>query len=333
MFKNKTLPQAFHLLIKEKGLSESFVRHYRPTKEDRYFSQKAKDFWDLIEQMGAALLKLELKRGERVAIISDNCPEWLIVDFAVMSIGALDVPRGTDTTNSDLTYILTHSEATLIFVENENVLKKILSIKRSLPHLKAIISMDQNHNLSDKIEESIKILNFKDVLEMGKQKLSQDPECFTRELKKGKRDDSATIIYTSGTTGEPKGVELAHESFLFQIERIGELLKFPPQAIYLNALPIWHSFERAVEYILLFQGGSLAYSKLVPSILLKDIEEINPHYLVFVPRVWENIKEGVFRKIQDSSLMKQKLFYFFYKTGKIYRHFESIITKLILIIL
>jgi len=135
-----------------------------------------------------------------------------------------------------------------------------------------------------------------------------DPEFYPREVLKGSRTDMATIIYTSGTTGDPKGVMLSHGNFLHQTEYFAELLEVKSGEVFLSVLPIWHSYERAVQYILLQAGGTIAYSKPIGSILMADMQLVQPHWFSTVPRIWESVKEGVDKTIRQGGTLTKIVF-------------------------
>ena len=148
--------------------------------------------------------------------------------------------------------------------------------------------------------------------------MNNNPKVFKSELEQGSGKDLATIIYTSGTTGFPKGVMLRHESFIFQVDRIYDYLPLlKPGKIMISILPLWHSFERACEYIVDLKGMSIAYSKPIGPILLKDFAALNPHAIISVPRIWEGIRIGIIKKVSES-LVKRVLFSVFLKIGILY---------------
>ncbi len=135
------------------------------------------------------------------------------------------------------------------------------------------------------------------------------------ELEKGKSSDLACIIFTSGTTGTPKGVMLSHGNFLAQLDEIPERIMINPGEKALLVLPVWHVFEREVEYVILIQGGSLCYSKPIGSILLADLKKLNPTLLPAVPRVFEAVYDGITRKMRKTGGIVNAMFTFFTKVA------------------
>jgi long-chain acyl-CoA synthetase len=142
----------------------------------------------------------------------------------------------------------------------------------------------------------------------------------------GTIDDIATLIYTSGTTGDPKGVMLSHRSFIFQLDRVYEHLYIKAGEVLLSVLPVWHSFERAVEYVVLNCGAAIAYSKPVGSVMLPDMEKVKPQWLASVPRIWEGIKAAIYRNMKKQGGAKLALFTFFVGIGEIYATLTNMFT-------
>ena len=271
---------------------------------------------------GAGLLDLGLKRTEPIGLISDNCPEWQQADIGVISIGAVDVPRGCDATLIDLEQILAITECKFCIAQNNSQVKKIMSLKEKLPVLKNIIALEDD--IKDEVRDACKagaveLYTFNQLVNSGKKWRVEHKDEIEAEVEKGSGDDLATIIFTSGTTGTPKCVMLTHKNFLAQLDEIPERIYINPGDRALSVLPVWHVFEREVEYVILIQGGSICYSKPIGSILLADFKKLNPHLLPAVPRVFEAVYDGVTKKMRKTGGLVLKLFNFFVGVAKIHK--------------
>jgi long-chain acyl-CoA synthetase len=279
-----------------------------------------RQFAEQYERFGAGLLDFGVKRGDHVGIISDNRKEWMISNLGTLGIGALDVPRGSDTMPEEACYILKHADVAITLAENAEQLKKILGKKNELPLLKTIVVIDEDFSPSSFTEptQGVQVITFRDIMERGKKKLAADPQAWRREMEKGKPEDLATLIYTSGTTGEPKGVMLTHANFLHNIRTIPKALTVGPTDIFLSVLPVWHSFERIIDNYALSQGTALAYSKPVAKIMLPDMANVRPTVMASVPRIWEAVRAAVYRNVNEEGGLKKALFSFFVKIGEIH---------------
>jgi len=278
-----------------------------------------------VEAFAAGLLSLGVKRDDHIGMISENMKEWLWADLAILSIGAADVPRGSDSTAPEIKYILDHAECGICIVENLAQLEKVLSIKKNLKRLKTLIVLNPEFIKVDGVavarmakNAGVKVLMFEDVQKQGREWASKHPGFLEEEIARGKTEDLATLIYTSGTTGEPKGVMLAHSNYMHQIPTPLKHIDIKKGDIFLSVLPIWHSYERAIGYVAIFAGCSMAYSKLVAQIMVEDMGKIKPQIFPSVPRIWEAVKRGIIRNIESGSSVKKALAFFFLGVGAVY---------------
>ncbi len=281
-----------------------------------------RDMYQFALNFGAALLNIGVKRGDLIGLISDNRAEWQQADVGILAIGAIDVPRGCDATPLDLEKIFSIAEAKVIIAENNSQVNKIVDLKDKLPFIEKIISFESE--IKDDVKEKAKtakveILLFQDLLSEGAKWRIENKDVVEAEVEKGAIEDTATIIFTSGTTGTPKGVMLSHKNFLYQLDEIVERIFINPGERALNVLPVWHVFEREVEYVIMIQGGTICYSKPIGSILLADFKKLNPYLLPAVPRVFEAVYDGIIKKMRKTGGIVLKLFTFFLGVAKIFK--------------
>ncbi len=255
----------------------------------------------IINKLSAGLLQMGIGNGDnsaegrdKVAVISKNCPEWLMLDMAVQQIGAVLIPVYPTINEQELEFILNDARVKIIFVNDLSLYEKVNSIKGNLPELKEIFSF----NKIDNVKHWTNIL-------------SAD-ETYLREVKtisdKIQYEDLATIIYTSGTTGKPKGVMLSHKNILSNV--MDSLPCFPPgeNLKALSFLPLNHIFERMVSYLYLFKGTSIYYAESMETIA-DNLREVKPNLFTTVPRLLEKVYEKIMQKGEELSGVKKKLFF------------------------
>ena len=285
----------------------------RISKEGDFETVTYKELYDNSQAFAGGLLALGTVRGEKVGLISDNRKEWEQADMGIMTIGACDVPRGCDATEKDLKYILSFTEVKTCIVENEFQIRKILNVKDEIPTLKRFIIFEEPTENEVKLckEAKIDLLRFYDVVEDGKKYNEKNPGKVEAEIEVGQWDDIAAIIFTSGTTGVPKGVTLSHGNFITQLDELQERIYLKPAERAICVLPVWHVFQRLVEYVIISQAAVLCYSKPIGSILLPDMLALNPTLLPAVPRVFEAVYEGITKKMRRTGGIVEALFNFF----------------------
>ena len=270
------------------------------------------ELYDTGVYLAASLLDLGIEAKKHIGIIADNCLEWMIASYAVQLSGCADVPRGTDATDQDIIYILSHADVETVFVENLDILQRILKNKSKLPKIKNIILMKKGQDGQD-------VLTMYDLIDKGK-KLCTDTANSSilkveERIEKIQKDDLATLIYTSGTTGNSKGVMLSHGNITSQINNLpSNIGPRGPEDRILSILPIWHIFERGFELICISKGAATYYTNI------RDIREhlkvVKPTFMASAPRMWENIYLGIMKKIKSGSAVKHTLFKMAYYCSK-----------------
>lgn len=268
--------------------------------------------------------KLGVKKGDNVALISDNCREWLLTDYALLSIGAADVPRGCDSMGNEIRFIISYADCKFGVFENQAQVEKVLEKSEEVPLLKTVIVFKKmNEEVETRLKNSgIDLIYFEDFLRNSREEFASEQEKIKKEIEDGMQeiqsDDTATIIFTSGTTGTPKGVMLTHGNYINQLSVIHNFLPARAGDMWLSVLPVWHSFERLIQYVAPTLKNGLAYSKPVGQILLADMAVIKPTWMCGVPRLWEALANGVKRAVQKKGGLSLILFSFFVKVGGLY---------------
>ncbi|MFO8043725.1 MAG: long-chain fatty acid--CoA ligase [Alkalispirochaeta sp.] len=268
-----------------------------------------------VDACAAGLQGLGVARGDHVGLISENRAEWFVADLAIMSIGAIDVPRGNDTTPQELSFILGFADVRTVIVENRTQLEKLLSVAGELTQLARVIVLESLPEEGIPHPPSLSLTDYGAVVAEGQSRLEENPDQIRTERSQGDGADTATIIFTSGTTGEPKGVMLSHENFLHQVQNVPLLIHVGADDIWLCVLPVWHSFERIMQYVSMGRGSALAYSKPIGKIMLEDFQKVRPTWMASVPRIWEAIRAGIYRNVNKQSGVSRALFHFFVAVG------------------
>jgi long-chain acyl-CoA synthetase len=318
-----TIPQLF-LSVVEK--SPELSAQYAKNGSGEFLPKSYAGLLEDVAIVAAGFRQLGLARGERVGLISDNRPEWLVADLAILGLGGADVPRGCDATEEEVRYILGFSECRFAILENEKQLKKVLGSREALPLLKEIILFDEAGGEAKAAAKAagLGLHSYAEIRGLG---LSGDKgeqrAAYIAEASKGSAEELATLIYTSGTTGEPKGVMLSHRNFLYQTEEILKIVPIKSGHIFLSVLPIWHVFERIAQYMIITAGAGVAYSKPIGSIMLADLQAMRPQWMASVPRIWESVQDGVYRNIRQQGGVKKLLFSVFVGVAEAYAYFRN----------
>jgi long-chain acyl-CoA synthetase len=259
-----------------------------------------------IRIFGRGLLALGLERGDRVAIMAANGPEWVFADLGAMACGALSVPIYHTEGEKAVLHILRDSGSRFLFIQAALTGEGLLGRLAEVECLKSVILLDE----AEKPAEAISLAEFRRV--GGK----TPPETLETELAKGKGPDAATLVYTSGTTGTPKGVILSHDNFLSNVDACLQLFDIGTEDETLSFLPLSHVFERmAGYYLMLRQGATIAYAESFDSVPA-NLQEIRPTVVISVPRLYEKMYARVMERVLSGPWMKKQIFFAALKAGK-----------------
>lgn len=269
---------------------------------NEWINISAETFVERVRNVALGLAELGIKPGDRIALLSENRPEWSIADLAILSLGAINVPIYTTQEVDQIRYILTDSGARAIFVSNRKLFKHAQKALAGLDFLERIIFFDGPAN--DDVERSSSL----EALEMsGQQRSLNKPAAFGAYLKAIRPDDLATIIYTSGTTGEPKGVMLTHANFVSNVTACVSGLPISSSDIALSVLPLSHIFERTGFYIFCYAGVSVYYTASFDQVA-ENLREVRPTVMTAVPRLFEKVYHKIVKKGFSQKGWKRKVF-------------------------
>jgi long-chain acyl-CoA synthetase len=289
-----TLPRLFRHAVRERGdrvaMREKHLGVWRGITW-REYGERAK-------RVGLGLVALGLQPRDVVAIIADNCPEWLYTDLGVMSAAA--IPNGIYTTDSarQVEYIVNDSGARFFFAENEEQLDKILAVRDRCPQLVKIFVYDMEglHAFRDE-----QVMPFDALLELGARYEREHPDAFDRLVEIPRPDDLAILVYTSGTTGPPKGAMLSHRNILFQLAYADFITPLREGDQQLSFLPLCHIAERTFTvFNPLYTGSTVNFAESLDTVP-EDIREVAPALFFAVPRIWEKFYSGVALRMREAT--------------------------------
>ena len=290
----KTIIHAF-------ALAQSRPTH-RPAllfkEKSQWRSWSWQDYHDTVEVAAQSLRAMDVRKNDRVAIISNTRVEWAVLDFAIMSLGAVTVPIYQNTREEDVLFILNNCGAKALFVEDRRQEEKWLRIAPKLPQVNRVVVMEGTTAQENS-------LSWSQFLKFGE---SHPKENFNELCRKVEQSDIATIIYTSGTTGQPKGVVLSHAQIMSEMEDVVEAIDINPMDTSLSFLPYSHVLGRVELWLNTYVGFTMAFAESIERIRL-NLKEVRPTVMIGVPRIFEKIYTGILSQVQSHSL-GQKLFQF-----------------------
>ena len=261
-------------------------------RDGRWQSIKGEEMYSRMLSCAAGLVKLGIQKGDRIAILSANSPEWTITDGACQVAGIVDVPIYTTLATASVEYILHDSGARILFLQDSFSFERLKDMLSNVPTIEWVVLF---HGRS----EEERVLGFEQLVGEGFEGKFDASE--------SQPDDIATLIYTSGTTGEPKGVVLTHNCIISNVIDAGEKYDFSMQDTPLSVLPLSHIFERSAMYLYLYHGMSVHYAESVEKVP-ENLAEVRPTIFVGVPRIFEKVYARAKLKSAQAGGLKERIF-------------------------
>jgi long-chain acyl-CoA synthetase len=287
-----------------------FIRESYPIKEDLLAGKEngvwkkysIEDYLHRSDLLARGLLALGIEKGDKVASISNNRPEWNFLDIAIQKAGAIHVPVYPTISEADYRYILKHADIKLVVVSSDDLYRKIAPILPELEHLKKVYSFDPVEGVEHirAMEEMGEAMDQKDKLE--------------ERMSSVRGEDLVTLIYTSGTTGNPKGVMLSHQNILSNVFTLEHVPPVGHEGRALSYLPLCHIYERMLTYLLQYKGISIYYAESIATIG-DNLKEIKPHILTTVPRLLEKFYDKITGTGRRLKGIKKGIFFWALKLG------------------
>src|SRR5581483_5293820 len=273
---------------------------YKPSHGEPYCDITFGAFGERVREVAAGFARLGIQRGDRIAIVSESRPEWLIAEFAALALGAVWVPMFPTLTPQQIHYIVNDCAAKLLIVSNDLQWSKAQKIARECPSLETVLVLSEQARIA---AAEVRMLRMKELAG-----LTGPVADFEEEARTASEDDIVTIIYTSGTTGNPKGVMLTHKNVMANLE--GALAAIPPlteRDVALSFLPLCHAFEHVAMHFFFYRGMTVAFAESVETVA-DNLLEIRPTIMTGVPRFYERIYGRIMRMREKMPPVKRRLF-------------------------
>jgi len=271
---------------------------FRFKKNGEWIPVTWKQHDETCRNISKSLIAFGIQKDDKISILSQSRLEWVQCDIAAVCIGVISIGIYPSNLADDCAYIINHSDSVMIFVENQEQLNKVVSIRKQLPKLRYIVLYDGTPPGENDI------ITWQDFLMKGE---GVADEAFTKMVEAMTQGDVASIVYTSGTTGVPKGAMLTHGNLLFASWSAAQSLYLLPSMETLLFLPLAHVFARLIVYFCMRSGITIAFAESMEKVA-DNLKEIRPHFIASVPRIFEKVYDKIISGIQDAGGMKEKIF-------------------------
>jgi long-chain acyl-CoA synthetase len=262
-------------------------------------------YYQQVRDFALGLKSLGFEAGDKVAILGDNCCEWLYADLAAQSLSGIAIGIYPTDVAVQIKYILKNSDAGYVVVKDQEQVDKVLEIKDELPLLKKVIVIDPKGLRNYK---NPRLTTFFEIQKAGRALLEQFPDFFDQAIASTRPQDVAIIVYTSGTTGPPKGAMISHLGMISMIRGLSQVITFSPNDSVVSVLPLCHVAERMFSLIFpMYCGYTVNFAESVAT-LQEDMKEISPTAFLNVPRIWEKMHSNIMIRIQDAVFFKRWIF-------------------------
>ncbi|RJP19790.1 MAG: long-chain fatty acid--CoA ligase, partial [Deltaproteobacteria bacterium] len=264
-----------------------------------------REYHDHVKYFSLGMVSLGLSRGDKVAVIGDNRPEWVWAEVAAQAVGAVPLGLYQDSTLKEVSYVIDHSDASFVVAEDQEQVDKILDMKEQLPKVRYIIYSDPRGMRGYKEPY---LLDFKEVENFGRDLEQREPGLYAANVEATKYEDLALICYTSGTTGFPKGAMLSFRNLLSMAANLMEVDSKVGKDEFVSFLPLaWIGEQMMCLSSALLTGFTVNFPEK-PETVQENIREIGPTIMFSPPRIWENMTSTVQVKVMDASTLKRKMY-------------------------
>ncbi|MEW5721764.1 MAG: AMP-binding protein [Thermodesulfobacteriota bacterium] len=271
-----------------------------------------REYGRAVRETAAGLLHFGLEPGDKVSILGDNRPEWLICHLGNMAAGCVTTGIYPTSSADEINYVVTHSESKLLFVENEEQMDKVLEILDGLDRVAQVVVWDKQGLWGF---THPRVVFYDEFLEKAREFLKRNEGVLEARLAAIQPEDVAMIIYTSGTTGRPKGAMITHRNILFITESFTQVIESSNRDEMLSYLPLAHIYENLISvFQAVWTGGTVNFVESLDTLGL-NLREVSPTVFASVPRIWEKFVSAIEIKMSDSTYLKRALYRLALKVG------------------